>query len=394
MDDNIQHDANNYDKTLNVQRSMLVFTIFLSLVMGAVGGAGTVYLLANGNQLGSSLGVSNSVSLPVKQNITLEENSQFINVAKQVNPSVVSISSTSSVQDIFGQTYQQSGGGTGFIISSDGLIATNKHVVSDATAKYTVTLYDGTTYPATIKSTDPLFDFAVIKIDANNLKPLDLGDSDQLKVGQWVIAIGNALGQFQNTVTAGIISATERSITAGDSTGGQTESLEGLLQTDAAINPGNSGGPLLNLAGQVVGVNTAVSTSAQGIGFAIPINVLKPAIESVIKTGKIIRPELGVRYVSLNPQIASQNKLSVDHGAYLQPGSGNNQPAVVPGSAADKAGLKSGDIITAVNGQVVDNNHSLSNLIQLYSVGSKINITYYRNGKEQQTTVTLESTSS
>lgn len=385
MDDQVYNeDAPQSTSTVTVHRSLLVFTMLMSLVMGALGGAGSVYVISSSNLQNKA-----GISLPVKQNVTLEENSKFIDVAKTANPSVVSISTSKSVSDFFGQVFQQKGGGTGFIVSSDGLIATNKHVVSDSAASYTVTLSDGTTMPATVKAQDPFFDFAVIKIDGKNLKPVDFGDSDQLQVGQWVMAIGNALAQFQNTVTVGVISAKERTITAGDSIGSSTESLEGLLQTDAAINPGNSGGPLLNMAGQVVGVNTAVSADAQGIGFAIPMNVLKPAVDSVIKSGRIIRPALGVRYVVLNKQISDAKKLPVDHGAYIQPGAGG-LPAVLPGSPAEKAGLKENDIVTAVNGQNIDDSHSLSRLIQQYSVGQKIKLTVNRDGKDMSVDVTLE----
>ncbi len=365
-------------------RSLLLFTILMSLVMGAIGGAGTVYVLTQSRGALST----GSVGLPVKQKIVLEESSKFIEVAKQVSPSVVSISTSRNVQDFFGQVFQQKGGGTGFVVSSDGLIATNNHVVSDKNATYTIILNDGTTYDAKVKATDPIFDFAILKIEAKNLKAVDFGNSDDLQIGQWVMAIGNALAEFQNTVTAGVISAKERNITAGDSSGVHTETLEGLLQTDAAINPGNSGGPLLNLSGQVVGVNTAVA-EAQGIGFAIPSNVLKPAVESVVKNGRIIRPALGVRYVPVTKQLATDSKLPVDHGAYIQPGQGG-QTGIVSGSAADQAGLKEGDIITAINNQSVDENHSLARLIQQYQVGQKVKVTYFRDGKEESTEVTLQ----
>lgn len=371
-----------------VRRSLLVFTMLMSLIMGVVGGVGSVFVLSNSTGT-NTFGIKSPLALPVTQQITLEENSKFVDVAKQLNSSVVSISSSKSVMSFFGQTYQQEGGGTGFVVSNDGLIATNKHVVSDSGAKYSVILSDGSTYDATIKAVDPFFDFALVKIDAKNLTPVTFGDSDQMLVGQWVMVIGNALAQFQNSVTVGVISAKERNITAGDTTGASTESLEGLIQTDAAINPGDSGGPMLNLSGQVIGINTATSTDAQNIGFAIPINVIKPAVDTYIKSGRIIRPALGVRYTVVNSQIATAQKLSVDHGALIQSGS-VSLPAVVVGSPADKAGLKSGDIITKVNDQSVDETHSLARLIQQYTVGTKVKVSYYRDGKEQTVDVTLE----
>lgn len=379
-------DGTERSSVVRISRSLLIFTTLISLIMGVIGGVASVYVLTgmSGTQF-----ANNSLSLPVRQKVTLDEGSKFIDVAKQVSPSVVSISTSRNVSDFFGQIYQQKGGGSGFIVSSDGLVATNKHVVADASSTYQVVLSDGSTHDATVKAIDPIFDFAVLKIDAKNLKPAEFGNSDDLQVGQWVIAIGNALAQFQNTVTTGIISAKERSITAGDSSGGSTEALEGLLQTDTAINPGNSGGPLLNTNGQVVGVNTAVAGDAQGIGFSIPINVLKPAVDSVIKTGRIIRPALGVRYVSLTKKFAETNKLPVDHGAYLQ-ASGDGGAAVLSGSPADKAGLKLNDIIVSVNGQSVDETHGLARLIQQFGVGDKVKLTYFRDGKENTVEVTLD----
>ncbi len=376
--------------TIRVTRSLLIVTVLFSLLMGLVGGIGSVYLLSNSQQAQKTLGVGSSLSLPIKQTVSLQEGSKFIDVAKAVNPSVVSISTSKNVYDLYGQSFLQQGGGTGFVVSSDGLIATNKHVVSDTGADYTVIFSNGKSYKATVKDIDPLFDFAIVKIDATNLKAVDFGNSDDLQVGQWVVAIGNALAQFQNTVTTGVISAKERSITAGDASGGSGESLEGLLQTDAAINPGNSGGPLLNLAGQVIGVNTAVA-EAQSIGFAIPSNILKPAVESVIKTGHIVRPALGVSYVPVTQSVADQQKLPVDHGAYLQPANGAKN-AVIAGSSAEKAGLKTGDIITQINNQDIDTDHSLASLVQQYQVGQKITITYYRDGKQQSVDATLQQT--
>jgi S1-C subfamily serine protease len=367
-----------------MNRSVLVFTILMCLIMGGVGGAGTVYVMSGLNQNSSTGGLI----LPVKQKISLEESSKFVDVAKAVSPSVVAISVTSSTTNFFGQTVSSSGGGTGFVISSDGLIATNKHVVSDANGKYTVKLADGSEYSATVKDLDPIFDFAIIKIDAKNLKPVDFGDSDALQVGQWVMAIGNALAEFQNTVTVGVVSAKERTITASDSSGVSSENLEGVIQTDAAINSGNSGGTLVTLDGKVVGVTTAMA-DAQSIAFAIPSNVLEPAVNSVIKTGHIERVALGVRYTIVDKETATADKLPVDHGAKITNDTKGNA-GVISGGSADKAGLKVGDIITAINDQVVDTNHGLVNLVQKYSVGQKIKVTYWRDGKEQSVDVTLQ----
>ncbi|PIR27512.1 hypothetical protein COV40_00470 [Candidatus Berkelbacteria bacterium CG11_big_fil_rev_8_21_14_0_20_42_15] len=320
----------------------------------------------------------------------MEESSAIIDSVKKVSPAVVSVVSKSQVQNIFGDVYTQQGGGTGFIITSDGLILTNKHVVSDANATYTVILADGKNYDAKVQSLDPLDDIAVVKIDARNLPVVELGDSDQLTVGQWVVAVGNALGKYQNTVTVGVISAKERKVEASDPSGGDTESLQGLLQTDAAVNPGNSGGPLVNLVGQVVGINTAVASNAQGISFAIPINLAKKAIDSIKKTGKIIRPYLGIRYLPITPDLAKANNLKYDYGVLVIRGNGIGQVAVVSGSPADKAGIAENDIILGINGERIDENNSLSSLIQKYNVGDTVTLKIFHKDEEKDAKVTLQ----
>lgn len=375
------------------QKRLTATSLGAGLAAGVVGGAGIVLFLTvvNPNQsivktISTAVSPSSSVT---KNQVVVEESSAFIDVAKKVAPSVVSITSTSNVQDFFGQVSQQQSGGTGFIITSDGLIVTNKHVVSDANAKYQVFTADGKKYDATIVATDPFNDLAVIRIKASGLKPVELGSANDLQVGQWVVAIGNALGQFQNTVTVGVISAKNRHIQAGSETGGVSEQLDDVLQTDAAINPGNSGGPLVNLDGQVVGIDTAVAGSANGIGFAIPIDSVKSAIDSVEQTGKIIRPELGVRYVPITSDVAQAANLSVDKGALVIGGSGASQPAVVPGGPADKAGIQANDIIQAINGTNIDENHSLVSLLQQYKPGDTITLTILRDGKQQKVQVKL-----
>lgn len=276
--------------------------------------------------------------------------------------------------------------GTGFIISADGYILTNKHVVADSAAEYTVLMNDGTKLKAQVLARDPVEDLAIVKVAKSGLPTLALGDSSQIKIGQTAIAIGNSLGEFRNTVSVGVISGLQRSITA-TGRGIGTEDLSELIQTDAAINPGNSGGPLLNLRGEVIGINTAIVEGAQNIGFAIPINKAKRDIESLKKSGRIIYPYLGIRYVSLNQEIASQNKLSVNAGAWLR-GDAQNSP-VVPGSPADKAGLREGDIITEVNEAKIDADHNLSMLLQKYAVGDTVTLTVLRNGATQRIQVTL-----
>jgi serine protease Do len=285
-----------------------------------------------------------------------------------------------------GTQKQDVGGGSGFIISSDGLILTNKHVVSDTAADYTVLTNDGKKYDAKVLARDPAQDLAVLKITASDLPVVALGDSDSIKLGQTAIVIGNALGEFRNTVSVGVISGLSRTITASGASFGN-ETIQNVIQTDAAINPGNSGGPLLNLKGEVIGINTAIASGAQSIGFALPINQAKRDIESVKKTGDIKIPYLGVRYISIDADVAKTQKLSVDHGALVR-GSGDG-PAVIKDSPADKAGLEAEDIILEVNGVKVDDTNSLGNLIQRYNIGDTITLKIQRGDKTLELKVNL-----
>lgn len=311
------------------------------------------------------------------------------NIAEKVSPSVVSITTNSVRQSYLGATEGEAAG-TGIIVSKDGYILTNKHVIEGA-QRIEVFLTDGTSYSdVTVVGTDPLNDIAFLKIkNAKELTPAVLGDSSTVRVGQEVVAIGNSLGQYQNTVTSGVISGKGRPVTAGDATGRNTESLTDLLQTDAAINPGNSGGPLLNRAGQVIGVNTAVAANAQGVGFAIPINATKGELKSVLAGNGVKRAYLGVRYVSLTPASAKAYKLEVKEGAYVIGEA--DQPAVELGSPADKAGLKDKDIITSINGLVVGKEGGVSSLIGEYAPGDKVTLVVNRQGKTVELSVTLGS---
>jgi serine protease Do len=277
-----------------------------------------------------------------------------------------------------GTQLQEVGGGSGFIISSDGLIVTNKHVVTDENASYTVLTNDGKKYDAKVLARAANLDLAVIKISANNLPTLSLGDSDSVKLGQTAIVIGNALGEFRNTVSVGVISGLSRNVTAAG--GGLWETLENLIQTDAAINEGNSGGPLLNLKGEVIGINVAMVSGAQNIGFTIPINQVKKAIESVRKTGRIITPYLGVRYLSITSDLAKKEKLPVENGALVQ--GSQDGPAVLNNSPAAKAGVQAEDIITYVNAEKITAEKSLGSLLQKYNVGDMIKLKILRNNKE------------
>ncbi|MBI5306088.1 trypsin-like peptidase domain-containing protein [Candidatus Wolfebacteria bacterium] len=285
-----------------------------------------------------------------------------------------------------GTKKQEIGGGSGFIISSDGMIVTNKHVVSDEKAEYTVLTNDSKKYKAKILARDSIRDFAVLKISANNLPVVQLGNSDAIKLGQTAIAIGNALGEFRNTVSVGIVSGLSRNIMATG--GGMTEKIEGLIQTDAAINQGNSGGPLLNLKGEVIGINVAMVSGAQNIGFAIPVNQVKKSIESVKKTGRIVVPYIGVRYLMITAEMAKKEKLPVESGAIVR---GNEDgPGVIKDSPADKSGIQAEDIILEINNEKISSEKPLISIVQKYGVNDEIILKILRDGKEMEVKVKLE----
>ena len=352
---------------------------------------------------GGWLAQKNSNTTPTieKQQVVLKSQGELISsIAQNVGASVVSVNTTGTVITQnpfgFGQSSVQEGAGTGIVLTADGLILTNRHVVPTGTTKVSVTLSDGTefddvTVVGRTSSSDSL-DIAFVKINdlkGKTLTPAKLGDSSKMKVGASVIAIGNALGQFQNTVTTGILSGYGRSVQAGDASGNSLENLEDLFQTDAAINEGNSGGPLVNLDGEVIGINTAIAGDAQNIGFAIPINDVTGLIDSVKSSGKLERPYLGVVYVSLTNDLAQQYGLSVKRGAYIAPRDIIGTNPVVTDSPADKAGLKPGDIITKIDGTAIDQNNSLSSIINKHKVGDKVSLTVLRDSKERTLDVTL-----
>jgi serine protease Do len=340
-------------------------------------------------------------STEARQQIVSSEGELISEITKEAGSSVVSIGVTAQTvgQTYFGlQQYETEGAGTGFIISSDGIIVTNRHVIPRGTTSVTVTLSDGTqlTDVEVIGRTadSDTLDIAFIKIkDAKgkNLTVAKIGDSSLMEVGDRVIAIGNALGQFDNTVTSGILSGYGRDIEASDGSGASAsvESLQNLFQTDAAINPGNSGGPLMNLSGEVIGINVAVA-EAQNIGFAIPINDVKGLIASVQKNGKLERPYLGVRYVSVTDDVAYFYNLSTKRGAYIAP-TENGQPSIIKDSPADKAGLKEKDIIIKINDTAIDEKNSLISILGRFAVGDEVTLTVIRDGKEQTVKVRLDS---
>ncbi|MFA5431404.1 MAG: trypsin-like peptidase domain-containing protein [Candidatus Paceibacterota bacterium] len=335
---------------------------------------------------------------------------KVIDVVKENSPSVVSVVITKEVP-IYEQQYldpfggggfflfpqqkqtgtekQQVGAGTGFIVSTDGLVLTNKHVASDDAAEYTVIMSDGKEYPAKILSKDPVQDLAIMKIESNiKFKPLSLGSSKDIQIGQSVIAIGNALGEFQNTVSVGVISGLGRTVVASGGTLG-AETLEDIIQTDAAINKGNSGGPLLNLKGEVIGINTAVSSSGQNISFAISIDKAKKDIEQVKSSGKISYPYMGVRYVVINKQYSEAKKLSVDYGAIVTKGTNPEDEAVATNSPAEKAGIKEGDIILEMGGEKITEDNTIAKIISKYNSYDSVDLKILRDGNEMIITVVL-----
>ncbi|MCB9834870.1 trypsin-like peptidase domain-containing protein [Candidatus Nomurabacteria bacterium] len=338
--------------------------------------------------LGRNFQTNNPSSSSQSQSITLEEDSIVIDIAEKISPSVVSIQTSADRSNLFGESeLTPVGAGTGIVIDQNGLILTNRHVVSDAD-ELTIYTSDGVSHPAELIDIDSFNDLAFIQAEGEGYTPAELGSSDQMKIGQQVIAIGNALGQFDNTVTTGIISGKGRDIVAGDGTGASSDSLSNLLQTDAAINSGNSGGPLLNYAGQVIGINTAVASYSENIGFAIPIDDAKGLVESIKAQGRIIRPYLGIRYLNLTPELAEQYDLNTSGGVLIRGDESN--PGVLADSPAAKAGLESGDIIIKVDNQDIDQNTNLSSIINSHKVGDKIKLTIIRDNDEQELTVTLE----
>ncbi|HPX51769.1 MAG TPA: trypsin-like peptidase domain-containing protein [Candidatus Pacearchaeota archaeon] len=371
-----------------------------AFLLGVLGGASTsyiFYLKIKQEVADAGVPIIHSEKIIEKEYIPQTTQEQkIIDIVKENSPSVVSVVAYKDVP-VYEQTYQQDfffiipkleqkgterqqvGAGTGFIVSSDGLILTNKHVVSDKEAEYVVIMTDNKEYNAKVLARDPVQDLAIMKIEGgNSFKPLKLGSVDDIQIGQTVIAIGNALGRFQNTVSVGVISGLGRTIVA---TGPDfaTERLEDIIQTDTAINRGNSGGPLINLKGEVVGINTAVSTEGENIGFAISIDKAKRSIEQVKTLGRISYPYMGVRYIILNKEISKARDIEVDYGALIV---GDDEPAVVDGSPAQKAGIKEGDIILEINGEKITENSSLAKIISKYNPFESLNLKILRDGQE------------
>jgi len=379
---------------IHARRRTLLLTIILAALTGFFsGGLGFSYFSDNLNTGRQNITTPKDVSVS-------KEGKSVTSVVQQSNPAVVSVIVKQDLEKLSNPLFrsplrrrqqpdapeQQIGGGTGFVVSQDGLIVTNKHVVN-RDAQYTVLFNDGEKVDATVEALHPATDLALLNINRQGLEKLDLADSSQLRVGQSSIAIGNALGEFQNTVSKGIISGLNRDITAR---GGlqQTERLSGLIQTDAAVNPGNSGGPLLDINGNVVGVNVAVARQAQNIGFAIPSQKVTDMIEDFNQYGKIRVPFLGVRYVTINEAVQNANNLSREQGALLV--ADGATPAVLPNSPADNAGLSSGDIVLKINDTNITKKNPLAEVVEQFEVGKTVTLTYVRDGEEQTTQVTLQ----
>ena len=297
--------------------------------------------------------------------------------------------SDGSAQTDQGTQKKTIGGGSGFFITSDGYILTNRHVLDDQQADYTVVTSDGKEYVAKVLARDPVRDVAIIKIDGNNFPVAVLGDSDVLRIGQTVVAIGNSLGEFSNSVSRGIVSGLKRNLSAGSGFG-DSERLTDIIQTDAAINPGNSGGPLLDINGDVIGINVAVAQGAQNVGFALPVNQAKRIIDQVKNGTKISVPYLGVRYVVIDQAVQKEVQLPFDYGVLVLRGTKMTDLAVMPGSPADKAGIVENDIILEINNQKITQNNQLGDMIVKYNVGDVITLKIWHKGDTKDVQVKLE----
>ncbi len=280
------------------------------------------------------------------------------------------------------------GGGSGCIVDPNGLVLTNKHVIDDVAAEYTAILNDGRRFPAKILSRDPINDIAILKIDALKLPFLKLGDARTLELGQSVIAIGNALGMFKNTVSLGIVSGLSRAVTAQIDPATPQQEMRGLIQTDAAINPGNSGGPLVDGDGRVIGVNAAIISGAQSIGFAIPVNTAERDLSDLKKYGRIRRPLLGLRYLMIDGALQGKMNLPVSYGALIVRES-ETDAAVILGSPAAKAGIKEKDIILSLNSQKLDADHPVQDFLESLNVGDVVTLRVLRGKKELTAKATL-----
>jgi serine protease Do len=338
----------------------------------------------------------------------IRRKSPIVEIAKKICPAVITIVASRDLPQIdefyflpmgrekvalpkkvAGTQKTKIGGGSGFIVSRDGYILTCNHVVEDHEAEYTVIIDPDHKYTAKVLAKDPLIDMAILKISGHNHPFLKLGNSDRVELGESVLAVGNPLGEFEDTLSLGIISGLSRKITAYNGLDSKSTNLRGLIQTDAAINPGNSGGPLVNMNAEVIGINTAMIMGAENIGFALPINYIKEDLQEVKSGGKIKRPYLGIKYLLLNSEISKTNKLPVEYGA-LVAREMFGEPAVAKNSAADLAGIKEYDIILEMNGEKITDENTLSDCLSKCLIGQEISMLVLRSGKEILIKTTLK----
>lgn len=360
-------------------------TVFIAVIVGSLIGI-AVFRLAAAGKLPLNLNIP-QVQVPSINNerrVVIDEENAVIEAVEKSSPSVVAIGLSQRIFNPFdpqaSRTRQNTTIGTGFVVSEKGVVVTNRHVVADSDTKYSVVTKDGKRLEVQKIYRDPNLDLAIVQVNANDLKPIELGDSGKIKVGQTVIAIGHALGRFNNTVTTGVVSGTGRAVFAGDPFSGETEQLDNLIQTDAAINPGNSGGPLLDSSGRVIGLNVATTEGAQNIGFSIPINSIKSVVDEFLATGKISRPYLGVRYRLVSRDLAILNE--IPQGAYIQD--------VLEDSPAEKSGIEPGDIITKIDGQSIDSDSKISEIIQKKKIGDKVSVEIWTDGQSKTIIATLQ----
>ena len=367
--------------------------VLVSLLSAALAAGGTFALLEGSGRLDRQAPTTQpaaqltTTDAPLEQNVRVNEQSAVTDAANEVSPAVVTITSSEAPDDL--STLPQTGVGSGIIYDDAGWILTNRHVVCGAD-DLLVRLLDGREFPGRTYGIDTLTDLAIVRIQGPDLPVAELGDSNGLRPGQMAIAIGSPLGTFTNSVTAGVVSAMGREITVDDScTEGEVRRLNGLIQTDAAINPGNSGGALLDSTGRVIGVNTAVAGDAQGIGFAIPINIAKPIMRQAIDGEELARPWMGFFYDAVDPALQTAEELPIDYGVLVLAPRGSAGPAVIPDSPADEAGLREGDIITAIDGVRIDTTQGLDELLTQYGPGDELTLDVLRDGETLELEIEL-----
>ena len=367
--------------------------VVASLLSAILASGGTVLALKGSGALDPAVtGTSNNpaVTAGARQPVTIDESSAVIDAAAKAGPAVVRIFVSGTATDPVGGSIPESGVGSGIIFDTEGWVLTNRHVVTDSNDEIadslTVELKDGRQFEGTVYGVDTLTDLAIVKIEAEDLTAATIGSSADLEVGQLAIAIGSPLGTYSNSVTSGIVSATGRSVTVENG-----DRLNNLIQTDAAINPGNSGGPLLDAVGDVIGINTAVATDSNGIGFAIPIDIARPIMQQALAGAELSRPYIGVRYVAVDRQVQEEENLTVDHGAYVSPAQTptGTLEAVIDGGPAEAAGIREGDVITKVGDLVIDAEHPLDLVLASFAPGQTVELEIVRGSQTLTVSLTL-----